>query len=90
MCTLIRYMGFMVVLGFFKYLVGYFSMIVWAPAVLSVLYACICNFCICNSLAQLSMFYMERCSRNTIISIIIMSPSQAILTPGQLVPALTV
>ena len=33
MCTLIRYL---VLLAFFKCLVGCFSMIVWTPAVLSV------------------------------------------------------
>ena len=32
---------------FFYCLVGCFSMIVWTPAVLSVLYACVLYFCIC-------------------------------------------
>ena len=46
-------------------------MIVWTPAVLSVLYACVLYFCICTCSAQLSMFHMERHSRNTLIIIII-------------------
>ena len=41
-------------------------------AVLGV-YACILDFCICTCSAQLSMFHMERNSRNTIsINIIIL------------------
>ena len=46
-------------------------MIVWTPAVLIVLYACVLYFCIGTSSAQLSMFYMERHSRNTLIITII-------------------
>ena len=46
-------------------------MIIWTPAILSVLYACVLYFCICTCSAQLSMFHMERCSRNTLIIIII-------------------
>ena len=46
-------------------------MIVWTPAVLSVLYACVLYFCICTCSAQLSMFHMERRSRNMLIIIII-------------------
>ena len=42
-------------------------MIVWTPAVVSVLYACVLYFCICTCTAQLSMFHMERRSRNTLI-----------------------
>ena len=57
--------------SFFLCLVGCFSMIIWTPAVLSVLYACVLYFCICTCSAQLSMFDMERCSRNTFIIIII-------------------
>ena len=45
-------------------------MIIWTPAVLSVLYACFV-LCICTCSAQLSMFYMERCSTNMLIIIII-------------------
>ena len=56
---------------FFLCLVGCFSMIIWTPAVLSVLYACGLYFCICTCSAQLSMFHMERRSRNTLIIIII-------------------
>ena len=36
-----------------------------------VLYACVLYFCICTCSAQLSMFHMERHSRNTLIIIII-------------------
>ena len=70
MCTLIRCLGFM---GnhFLNCLAGCFSMIVWTPAVLSLLYACILYFCICTCSAQLSMFHMERRSRNTLITITI-------------------
>ena len=46
-------------------------MIVWTPAVLGVLYACVLYFCICTCSAQLSMFHMERRSRNMFIIIII-------------------
>ena len=48
-------------------LVGCLSMIVWTHAVSGVLYAFVLYFCICTCSAQLSMFYMEICSRNTII-----------------------
>ena len=62
------------VFGFYGYsflcLVGCFSMIIWTPAVLSVLYACVLYFCICTCSAQFSMFHMERHSRNTLIIII--------------------
>ena len=51
-------------------LVGCFSMIIWTPTVLSVLYACVLYFCICTCLAHLSMIHMERRSRNTLIIII--------------------
>ena len=61
--------------GFYGYsflcLVGCFSKIVWTPAVLSVLYACVLYFCICTCSAQLSMFHMERRSRNMLIIIVI-------------------
>ena len=52
-------------------LIGCFSMIIWTPTVLSVLYACVLCFCICTCTAQLSMFHSERRSRNTLIIIII-------------------
>ena len=52
----------------FLCLVGCFSMIIWTPTVLSVLYACVV-FCICTCSAQLSMFHMERRSGNTLIII---------------------
>ena len=35
--------------------------------VLAVLYACVIFFYACICSAQLSMFHMEKCSRNTII-----------------------
>ena len=43
----------------------------WTHAGLGVLYACVLYFCICTCSAQLSMFHMERCPRNTLIIIII-------------------
>ena len=46
-------------------------MIVWTPAVLSVLYACALYVCICPCSAQLSMLHVERRSRNTLIIIIL-------------------
>ena len=46
-------------------------MITWTPTVLSVLYACVSYCCICTCSAQLSMFHMDRRSRNTLIIIII-------------------
>ena len=55
---------------FFNCLVGCFSMNVWTPPVLSVLYACVLYFCICPCSARLSMFHMERRSTNTLITII--------------------
>ena len=55
---------------FFLCLVGCFRMIIWTPTVLSVLYACVSYFCIRTCAAQLSMFHVERCSRNTLIIII--------------------
>ena len=42
-------------------------MIVWTPAVLGVLYACVLYFCTCTYSAQLSTFHMERHSGKTII-----------------------
>ena len=57
-----------VFLVFFSELLSWmFSVIIWAPAVLSVLYACVLYFCICPCTAQLSMFHMEWRSRNTLI-----------------------
>ena len=52
-------------------IVGYLRMIVWTPAVLGVLHACVLDFYICTCLAQLSMFHMERRSRIMLIIIII-------------------
>ena len=62
----------------FNCLVGCFSMIVWTPAVLSVLYACVWYFCVCTCSAQLSMFHMERHSRNTLIVIIIIKSLESL------------
>ena len=47
--------------------------IVWTHAALGVLYACVLYFGICTYSAQLSMFHMERRSRNTIIIVIIIT-----------------
>ena len=52
-------------------LIGCFSMIIWTPTVLSVLYACVLYFCICTCSAQLSMFHVERRSRYALIIITI-------------------
>ena len=61
------------VFGFYGlfFLVGCFSMFVWTPAVLSVLYAYVLYFCICPCSAQFSMFHLERRSRNMLIIIIL-------------------
>ena len=53
--------------------VGCLSMIVWTHAVLGVLYACVLHFSICTCSEQLSMFHMERHSRNTLNIIIIIT-----------------
>ena len=66
-------MGFMDIL---LCLVGCFSMISWTPTVLSVLSACVLYFCICTCSAQLSMFHMERRSRNTLIIIIVINAAR--------------
>ena len=58
------------VLFFLNCSVRYLSMIVWTPAALGVLYAYVLYFCICTCSAQLSMFHMERCSKNMLIIII--------------------
>ena len=47
------------------------NMFVWTHAVLGVLYACVLHFCICTCSAQMSMFHMERISKNMLIIIII-------------------
>ena len=54
----------------FLCLLGCFDMI-GHLLLLSVLYACVFYFCICTCSAQLSMFHMEKRSRNTLIIIII-------------------
>ena len=69
--TMIQCLGFMATL-FFLCLVGCFSKIILTPAVLSVLYACFSYFCICTYSAQLSMFHMERRSRNALIIILLL------------------
>ena len=58
----------------FLCLVGCFSMIIWTPALLSVSYACVFYFCICTCSVQLSMFHMERRSRNMLIIILLLLP----------------
>ena len=75
MCTLIWYLDFKFFV-FFSFtliycLVGCLSIIVWTPAVLGVFYACVLYFCICTCSTQLSMFHMERHSKNTLIIIMI-------------------
>ena len=45
-------------------------MIIWTPAVLSVLYACVLYFCIFTCSVPLSMFHMERHFRNMLMIII--------------------
>ena len=47
-------------------------MIIWTPAVLNVLYACVLYFCICPCSTQRSMSHMERRSTNTLIMMIMM------------------
>ena len=54
-------------------------MIIWTLAVLSVLYACVLYFCICTCSEQLSMFYMERRSRNTLIMMMMMMMMMVII-----------
>ena len=51
-------------------------MIVWTPAVLVFLYACVLYFCICTCSAQLSMFHMEKRSRNTLFITIVIDSAQ--------------
>ena len=46
-------------------------MIVWTPAVLSVLYACVLYFCTCTCSALLNVLHMERRSRCMLITIIV-------------------
>ena len=70
MCTLIRYLGFMGT--FFNCLVGCLSMTVRTAGVLGVLHAWVWHFCMCICSAQLSMFHMKRCSRNTVISFLLL------------------
>ena len=69
-------------MGFFCFLLVFFVLFLtaslmfqhnWTPPVLSVLYAGVFYFCICPCAAQLSMFHMERLSRNTLIIIIIIN-----------------
>ena len=71
--------GYFFFLFFFYCSLGCLSMIAWTHAVLGVLYACVLYFCICICSAQLSMFHMERHSRNTPITTVIINipPAQA-------------
>ena len=73
MHMLIRYLVGEGLKNFFLFycLVGWLSMIVWTPAVLGVLHTCVLYFCIGTQLVQLSMFHMERHSRNTLIIVIV-------------------
>ena len=71
MCTVFGFYGyFFFFLNTHLPLVGCLSMIVWTQAVFGVSYACVLYFCICTSSEQLSMFHMERPSRNMLIIII--------------------
>ena len=54
---------------FFNCSASCLSMIVWTPDALGVLYANVLYFCICTCSAQLSMFHMERRSRNMLITV---------------------
>ena len=55
-------------------------MIVWTPTVFEgLIYACVFYFCICTCSAQLSMFHMEKRSRNTLIIISSSSSSSFLL-----------
>ena len=47
-------------------------MIIWTPTVLSVLYVCVLYFCVRTCSVHLSMFHMERRSRNMLIIILIL------------------
>ena len=55
---------------------GCFSVIVWTHAVMGVLYTNACFVCIFTCSVQLSMFHMERCSRNTFIIITLLLQRQ--------------
>ena len=63
-----QYIGFMGVL--FLCLIGCFSVIVWTPTVFECLICMRFYFCICTCSEQLSMFHMEKRSRNMLIIII--------------------
>ena len=84
----ITYVYIDTVFGFYGYfflnhlycLVGCLSMIVWTHAVLGVLYACVLYFCICTCSVQLSMFHMERCSRNMLIIIITITITTVVIS----------
>ena len=70
-CFCVRWYSMWAFMGIlFICLVGCIRMIIWTPTVLNVFYACVLYFCICTCSAQLSMFHMERCSRNMFIIII--------------------
>ena len=70
MCTLIQYLHFMGTFFFFfnpSLLLSWMFEHDWTHAVLGVFYAYVLYFCICTCSAQLSMFHMERRSRNMLI-----------------------
>ena len=66
-----RYIGFNGCSFFYAYL-DVSARLFGHLLLLSLLYACVFYFCICTCSAQLSMFHMEKRSRNTLITIIIM------------------
>ena len=70
MCTLIQYLRS---IGIYflhpSVLLSWMLEHDWTHAVFGVLYACVLHFSICTCSAQLSMFHVERCSRNMLIII---------------------
>ena len=68
LCALMRYIGFMGVLFFMP---NWMFEHDWTPTVLGCLICMHFLFCICTCSVQLSMFHMERHSKNTLIIIII-------------------
>ena len=69
MCTLIQYMGFTGIIFMLSWMFQHDYLDTCCFECL--IYACVLHFCIHTCSAQLSMFHMERHSRNTLIIIII-------------------
>ena len=68
--TVFGFYGFVFGCFVFIHLIGCFSRIVRSP---ECLFACVLCSCICPCSAQMSMFHIERRSRNTLIIIIIIT-----------------